>query len=162
MKSIHHRGAENTGKSRMLRGAGAIVPAILAFFFFLALVLCFSPPAPAQAPYSYETIYLGRDNYVGRVLSQTANGVSSPVDLTSVTRIDLEVGGVTVTSTNASSGPIQWAQQGFATGEIRIFPNLITGLGASPSLLAATLIVYDPTNPAGTVWGSFPVLVVQE
>jgi hypothetical protein len=109
----------------------------------------------------HETIYIGRDNYIGRLLSSSVNGVVAAADLSTVTRIDVIVGGVLVSSTDPVNGPIKWLQPGYAAGEIRIFAGKGTGLAAAVGLQAAALIVYDPTNPDGLLWDTFSVAVVQ-
>jgi hypothetical protein len=111
----------------------------------------------------FENVYLGRNGYIGRILSASTNGApAAPVDLSSVTRIDLEIGDIVVTSTDAANGPIQWCQDEFALGEIRIFLGPITSLAAfEGQVVGAMLIVYDPTNPLGLPWGSFSIWIQQ-
>jgi hypothetical protein len=94
-----------------------------------------------------ETVYLDHDNYLNLILK--ADGAA--VDLVGVTRMTLSVGKDVVDSDNGGSDPIQWAKLGYATGEIRLF------LGAedlTPGDYLAPLIVYDPTNTDGVVWGN--------
>jgi hypothetical protein len=102
-----------------------------------------------------EIVYLGRDNRIDLLLK--ADGAA--VDLASVTRMDLVVGAVTVTSANASNDPIRWAQEDYATGEVRMSLGAVTGLAASANACAATLIVFDGSNPRGIVWGTVNVLI---
>ncbi len=103
-----------------------------------------------------EVAYLGRDNSIDLLLK--ADG--SAVDLSSVTRMVLVVSATTqVSSTNQASDPIRWDQVGYDAGEIRLFlkdQDLTSGKNT------AQLIVYDPTNTDGVVWGSFVIKVHPE
>jgi hypothetical protein len=102
-----------------------------------------------------EIVYLGRDNRIDLLLK--ANGAA--VDIASVTRMDLVVGAVTVTSANGSDDPIRWAQAGFTVGEVRMSLGAVAGLTPSVNACAATLVVFDANNPRGIVWGTVNVLV---
>lgn len=103
-----------------------------------------------------ETAYLGRDNSIDLLLK--ADGVA--VDLSSVTRMVLVVAGSTlVSSTNVDGDPILWSKSGYDTGEVRLFlkdESLSTGRNT------AQLVVFDPTNTDGIVWGSFVIVVNAE
>lgn len=105
---------------------------------------------------SYETIYIGRDNTIDLILK--ADGEA--VDLSSVTQIDVSVGGVVIESSNADTDAIRWAQVGYDTGEIRISFGSVDGLVASSAKKWAYIVIYDLENPDGVVWGSFPVLIL--
>lgn len=103
-----------------------------------------------------EIVYLGRDNSIDLLLN--ADGVA--VNLSSVTKMVLVVDGSTqISSTNLGDDPIRWNQVGYDTGEVRLFlkDELITSGRHS-----SQLIVYDPTNTDGVVWGSFQVDVYAE
>jgi hypothetical protein len=73
------------------------------------------------------------------------------LSLESVTQIDINIGGVTVVSTNQPSDLVRWEQQGYSTGEVRCFPGRVPGiqLGWQP----CWLIIYDPTLPNGVPFG---------
>ena len=105
---------------------------------------------------SPEVVFLGRDNYIGQILNQ--NGIPFP-NLSGVTQINLELGGTTIPSTGPASGPIQWNQPGFATGEVRLFLGMQAGLIASDTPMTAYIVTYDLTHPDGLVWGSFQILI---
>ena len=96
-----------------------------------------------------EVTYLGHDNTIDLLLK--ADGIAH--DLSSVTRMTLEVDSVTVDSAISTSA-FDWATG--TTGK------LILILG-DESLIAgeyrATLTVYDSTNTDGIVWGSFKLIV---
>lgn len=100
-----------------------------------------------------EKVYLGTDNDIRWILKE--NDVAQ--DQSSTTRIDIIVGGITVTSTNQVGDPIRWAQGGYATGEIRM------SLGAE-NLRPGThnnspLMVYDAVNTNGIMWDVAKIIV---
>jgi hypothetical protein len=103
-----------------------------------------------------EIIYLGHDNRVDLILK--ADGVA--VDLAPVTRMTLSVGTTLIDSDNGASDAIRWAQSGYATGEVRISAGAVTGLTAGK--YRSPLVVYDPTNTDGVVWGYVPMMVVAD
>ena len=111
-----------------------------------------------MAQIQYEMIFLGRDRWFGRILRE--NGVPVP-DLSSITRIDLIIGAVTVTSTDPEAGEIRWGQPGYDPGEIRVFAGANADLQAAQALQMAWLVTYDSTNPDGFPWDSFPILILQ-
>jgi len=96
-----------------------------------------------------EVTYLGHDNTIDLLLK--ADDIAQ--DLSSVTRMTLEVDSVTINSAISGSA-FDWN-----TG---VTGKLILALG-DESLIAgeyrATLTVYDPTNTDGIVWGSFKLIV---
>ena len=104
---------------------------------------------------STEVVYLGHDNTID--LRLDADGTAQ--DLSSVTKITATFGDTLVESENASSGSIMWSGDGFVTGEIRL------DVGAE-SIDAGNyhvpIIVYDPTNTTGVVWGTKSIRVVAE
>ena len=106
-----------------------------------------------------ELIWLGRDNTIDLVLYSD----SSAVDLTAVTEMRLSLKNTTVilTSTDNSSGIIQWASTAFATGEIRISAGGSTML--NPGRYTGTLVVFDPSNSSGIVWDNdIPIRVMAD
>jgi len=114
-----------------------------------------------------EVVYVTRDNRVDLRLKadyNDGNGMDY-VDLAAATRMDIIVGSITVTSTNTANDVIRWAQVGYATGEVRMWLGQYTYLvGTTPTYLPtgrydAPLIVYDPTNTHGIVWGHVPIHV---
>jgi len=103
----------------------------------------------------HEIVYLGHDNRIDILLK--ADG--SAVDLSSVTRMTLSFDAVLINSDNGDSDPIQWAKAGYATGEVRI------SLGSQQipaGSYRAPLVVYDPSNPDGIVWGRIVIQVEAE
>jgi len=102
-----------------------------------------------------EIVYLGRDNSIDLLLM--ADRVA--VDLSSVTQVDLRIGTTVISSTTPASGPIRWAQAGYQTGELRLYLG-DQALTVQSAAQAAWLVIYDPANPGGIVWGSL-VLFVQ-
>ena len=102
-----------------------------------------------------EIVYLGRDNRIDLLLK--ANGAAA--DLASVTRMDLVVGSLTITSANEAGAPIRWAREGYGAGEVRMSLGQVDDLAASPNAYAGTLVVFDASNQHGIVWGTVNVLV---
>lgn len=76
----------------------------------------------------------------------------------SVTRIDANINGADVTSTNQSSDLLQWGGVNYLTGEVRCKLGAVTGLAPGPSDMY--LIVYDPTNPNGVVFGPVRLTII--
>jgi len=101
-------------------------------------------------------VYLGHDNALDYILK--ADGVA--VDLSSVTRMTLTLGSVLIDSDNGDSDPVRWAKSGYATGQFRLVlggQTLTAGHYQN-----AWLVVYDPTNTGGVVFGSIPIFVIDE
>lgn len=108
-----------------------------------------------------EIAYIGRDNRIDLILladKNDGNGMQ-PQALDAVTKMDLLVLDVTVTSDNQEGDPIRWAQAGWDTGEVRLLLGLIDPDTISPCRCDAPLIVYDPSNPNGLVWEHVPLLL---
>ena len=96
-----------------------------------------------------ERTYAGHDNTIDLLLK--ADG--SAVDLSSVTRMTLEVAGSTIDS-EVSGSAFDWDTG--TTGKV------ILTLGAeslTEGTWQATLTVYDPDNENGIVWGTFNLIV---
>jgi len=102
-----------------------------------------------------EIVYLGHENSIDLILK--ADGIA--VALTSVTRMTLTLGTTLIDSENGGADPIRWIQTGYATGEIRLFLGDQT---ISAGNYQAPLVVYDPTNTDGIVWGFIPITVIAE
>jgi hypothetical protein len=101
-------------------------------------------------------VYLGHDNALDYILK--ADG--AVVDLSSATRMTLTLGSTLIDSDNGDADPIRWAKSGYATGQFRL---VLGGLTITPGHYQnAWLVVYDPTNAAGVVFGSIPVFVMAE
>ncbi len=102
-----------------------------------------------------EIAYLSHDNSIDLILK--ADGVG--VDLSTMTSMTLTFGTKKITSGNLAADPIRWNQAGYAIGEIRIFleDQVIT-----PAQYHAPLVVYDPTNADGIVWGEILIEVKAE
>jgi len=95
-----------------------------------------------------EIIYIGSyDNTIDLLLN--SDGV--PIPLSTVTRIDANISGIDVTSTNQGSDLIRWDQAGYVEGEARCKFGGVTGLAEGYAQLWLTL--YEPTNPNGVVFG---------
>lgn len=95
-----------------------------------------------------EKVYLGRDNTVDLLLM--ADGAA--VDLSSVTRMTLDIGG-TVVDSETSPAAFDWDTG--TTGKV------ILALGdveLSEGGYKTILTVYDPSNPDGIVWGEFKLI----
>jgi hypothetical protein len=101
-------------------------------------------------------VYLGHDNALDYILK--ADGVA--VDLASVTRMTLTLGTTLIDSDNGEADPIRWIKNGYVTGQFRL---VLGGQTITPGHYQnAWLVVYDPTNVAGVVFGSIPVFVIAE
>jgi hypothetical protein len=97
-----------------------------------------------------EKVYLGHDNSVDLLLK--AGG--SAVDLSSVTRMVLELSDGTSFDSDTDAGVFDWDTG--TTGKLIIS---LGGETIDAGTYHATLIVYDPTNPNGIVWGRFNLVV---
>ena len=96
-----------------------------------------------------EIVYKGHDNKINLLLK--AKG--SAVNLSSVTKMELKIGPMLVTS-DITPSAFDWTSG--STGEV------ILDLGDSNlrrGSYQTWLIVYDPNNPDGIVWGSFTLIV---
>lgn len=101
-------------------------------------------------------VYLGHDNALDYILKADAVAV----DLSAVTRMTLTLGATLIDSDNGDADPIRWAKSGYATGQFRL---VLGGQTITPgSYQNAWLVVYDPTNPGGVVFGSIPIFVIDE
>lgn len=100
-----------------------------------------------------ETVYLGRDNAIELVLS--ADGAVQ--DLTAVTQVDIVDSGCTWSVSSATSASaFDWSSN--PTGGV-----LKMSLG-DETIPAGTyrckIVVYDPTNTDGVVWGEIRLAVI--
>jgi len=106
---------------------------------------------------SVEIVYLGRDNTIDLLLK--ADGVAQSLE--DVTKIDLildDEDETTISDTDADAWPIKWApSETGTTGKIMLRLGGESGLSAGN--YTATLVLYDPTNSNGVVWGTFPLRV---
>ena len=100
-----------------------------------------------------EIVYLNRDNTVDLLLK--ANGVAQ--DLTASTRMILkDIGGKFTIDSQISAGAFNWNPG--------ITGKLILDLGGETlpaGMHDVRLIVYDPSNTDGIVWGDFKLAVIQ-
>jgi len=96
-----------------------------------------------------EIFYIGHDNTIDLLLK--ANG--SAVDLSSVTKMELEIKDIVTISTASYPGVIKWAG-GLETGRIAIDLNEYNG-NLPVGRYVTRLIVYSPAHPRGIVWGEF-------
>lgn len=98
---------------------------------------------------STETVYLGYDNTIDLILK--ADGVA--VDLSSVTRITLDFDG-TIVDSDVSADAFDWNTG--TTGKISLSLGQET---ISVGTYNVQLVVYDPDNTHGVVWGRIRVVV---
>jgi hypothetical protein len=103
----------------------------------------------------HEIVYLGHDNRIDIILK--ADG--SAVDLSSVTRMTLSFDSLLIDSDNGDLDPIQWVKAGYVTGEVRIS---LGGQSIPAGDYRAALVVYDPSNPNGIVWGLLLIQIEAE
>ena len=96
-----------------------------------------------------EYVYDGHDKTIDLLLK--ADGVA--VDLSEVSRMTLEVGSATIDS-DVSGSAFDWDTG--VTGKIIL---ALGGEGLTAGAHRATLIVYDPLNTNGIVWGTFKLIV---
>ena len=96
-----------------------------------------------------ENVYDGHDNTIDLLLK--ADDVAE--DLSSVTRMTLEVGSTTVDS-DVSGDAFDWDTG--VTGKVILD---LGGESLAAGTYRATLTVYDPTNTNGIVWGKFKLIV---
>ena len=97
-----------------------------------------------------ENVYDGHDNTIDLLLK--ADGAAE--DLSSVTRMTLEVGSNTVDS-DVSGDAFDWDTG--TTGKVIL---TLGAEGLTEGTYRATLTVYDADNANGIVWGTF-ILIVQ-
>ena len=102
-----------------------------------------------------EHIYLSHGNTIDLILK--ADEVAQ--DLSSVTKITATFDDTTIESTKNETGSIKWAVSGYDIGEIRL------DMGAQ-SIDAGSyevpIVVYDPSNTDGIVWGTVNITVNAE
>jgi len=105
-----------------------------------------------------EIVYLGHSNVIDRILKSKRPGEAmAAVDLSSVVKMTLTLGDLTLESTNQEDDPIRWAQEGYETGQIRIF---LGGQDIKPGDYDAPLVVYDEGDEEGIVWGEDPYIEI--
>ena len=104
---------------------------------------------------SIEIIYNDRDNRNDLLLSDDSSGTMTVSDLTNVTRILLQIGGVTLDS-DTDPGYFDWATDG-AEGKLYLTlgdASLVEGH------FLGSLIIFDPTHTDGLFWGTVEFEVV--
>ena len=99
-----------------------------------------------------EIVYLTHNNTIDLLLK--ADGVAQ--DLASVTKITATFGSTTISSTNKTTGAIKWDNAGYDTGEIRLD---LGGQSISAGDYYIPIVVYDPINTLGVVWGYIAIQV---
>ncbi len=102
-----------------------------------------------------EIVYLNHDNSIDLILKADGTAVS----LSSVTSMTLTFGTKKISSTNQAAEPILWAKSGYATGEVHL---VLGGQTIAAGNYDAPLVVYDPTNTDGIVWGEVKITVEAE
>jgi len=95
-----------------------------------------------------EIAYLDHDN----VIDVQLQADREPVDLSSVTRMDLVFGDVVISSEEYPD-VFDWSK-GNGVVNIRLY-----GAPIERGFYDAQLIVYDGSSPHGIVWGTIPILV---
>lgn len=111
-----------------------------------------------------EIVYLNHANTIDLILKRKRASDPAPIPLTNgemdaITRMTLSFGSLLIDSDNGDSDPIRWRKSEYATGEIRLF------LGAeaiTAKIYSAPLVVYDPTNPEGVMWGRINIKVEED
>jgi len=98
-----------------------------------------------------EHVYLGHDNTIDLLL--TADGAA--VDLSSVTRMTLELDAGTTIDFDESPAAFDWD-----TGTTGKLVLALGGETIPAGTYRTTLTVYDPDNAAGIVWGQQFNLIV--
>ena len=107
-----------------------------------------------------EAIYLGRDNAIELLLEvggvvQDLSGVTS-----GVTCLQVVLGGVTISSITSST-LFDWQDwtgtSGTTVGWVKLMLGGATAM--TPGNYDAELIVYNPQNTNGILWGTIPVKV---
>ncbi len=98
-----------------------------------------------------EEVYKDRDNSNDFILSQEKDGVTTPSDLSGVTKMLLEFKDGTTVSSDDISGMFDWLSP-TTTGQVNI------KMGLAPNIEVNTkyypnLIVYDGDNTRGVNWG---------
>ena len=102
-----------------------------------------------------EIVWLGHDNTIDLLLK--ANGVAQ--DLASVNKITATFGDKTITSEDHAAGAILWNNDGYDTGEIRLD---LGDQSIDSGGYDVPIVVYDPSNTDGIVWGKIHVAVRAE
>ena len=101
-----------------------------------------------------EYVWLGHDNTIDLILK--TDGTAT--DLASVTKITATFDDTLISNTSASSGTITWS--GYDTGEIRL---ALGGATITAGSYKVPIVVYDPANATGVVWGNpIPIVVKAE
>lgn len=101
-----------------------------------------------------ENVYLNRDNTIDLLLK--ADG--RVVDLEPVSRMVLKVGDKTIDS---DDHPEVFDWDTGTTGKVILALGDIEGLTVG-DIDTATLVIYDPSNPDGVVWGTFKIHVLED
>ena len=102
-----------------------------------------------------ELIYLGHDNSIDLILKSD----NVAVDLQSVTKMTISFDTVTISSDNGDTDPIRWRKSNYATGEARLF---LGNQNIPEGRYQAHMVVYDPVNIDGIVWGTVPIVVKED
>jgi len=102
-----------------------------------------------------EIVWLSHDNTIDLLLK--ADDVVQ--DLSSVTKITATFRTTTITSIDHAVGAILWNNVGYDTGEIRLD---LGGESIAPGGYDVPIVVYDPSNADGIVWGAIHVVVKTE
>ena len=102
-----------------------------------------------------EIVYIGDYDNTNDFILQS-DGVA--IDMSNITRIDANINGQVISSTNLSTDLIRWDQSGFQTGEIRC--KFGTVVPTIEGLYGVTLIIFDVLNPKGVIFPVIPITAV--
>ena len=100
-----------------------------------------------------EVFYLDRDNTIDLLL--TADG--DPVDLSPVSDVILEIDETTIDS-DTYPNVFTWTGLG-VTGKLVIDLNEAESASLSAGTYQSRLIIVDPSNSDGIVWGEFTLII---
>ena len=100
-----------------------------------------------------ETVYIGRSNKISLLMKarEVDSADATEQDISATTKMELKVGGVTISSASSSSA-FDWTTDG-ADGILYLDIGRVSGL--KKGLFRARLTVYDLTYPYGWVWDEF-------
>lgn len=100
-----------------------------------------------------EVVYIGKDNKISLLLRarEADSADATEQDITSVTKMELEVGDLTISSASYSSA-FDWTTDG-EDGILHLKIGRVSGL--KKGYYRAKLTVYDTTYPYGWVWDEF-------
>ena len=102
-----------------------------------------------------DIVWKGHGNTIDLLLN--ADNLTGEDDLSSVTKITATFGSTTITSEDKAAGSITWDQDGYENREIRLD---LGDQDIAPGGYDVPVVVYDPSNPTGLVWGDDPIHII--